>query len=335
LFTSPAIFILRETKKEILVFIFFILSPIILYTIGTIKIKSFQKLDLLKNDYKIRAIGSTINLERFYGNTDTLAVIDELIQISEPNLNEKTLFIWPEGIIPNIDQSGLREFHFLFQEKFNENHLLGIGINSVNKEENKKKFYNSFSLYDHKLNLIDYYNKVNLVPFGEFLPMENILSGVGLKSLTNNYQSFDSGNKRKIILIDQNDITLKILPLICYEIIYSGTIFNNYNFDYIINISEDGWFGNSVGPHQHFSHSIFRAIESGKYLIRSANNGITAIINPTGEVEKKIPIGNSGYIDFSEKRVSDSTLFSQHGNKMFLIIILLYIFLIFSFNRIL
>ena len=334
LFTSPAIFILRKTKKEILVFIFFILSPIILYTTGTIKIKSFQKLDLLKNDYKIRAIGSKINLERFYGNTDTLAVIDELIQISEPNLNEKTLFLWPEGIIPNIDQSGLREFYFLFQEKFNENHLLGIGINSVNKEENEKKFYNSFSLYDHRLNLIDFYNKVNLVPFGEFLPMENILSSAGLKSLTNNYQSFDSGNKRKIISIDQNDITLKILPLICYEIIYSGTIFNNYNFDYIINISEDGWFGNSVGPHQHFSHSIFRAIESGKYLIRSANNGITAIINPTGKVEKKIPIGNSGYIDFSEKRVSDSTMFSKHGNKMFLIIILLYIFLIFSFNRI-
>ena len=335
LFTSPAIFILRKTKKEILVFIFFILSPIILYTTGTIKIKSFQKLDLLKNDYKIRAIGSKINLERFYGNTDTLAVIDELIQISEPNLNEKTLFLWPEGIIPNIDQSGLREFYFLFQEKFNENHLLGIGINSVNKEENEKKFYNSFSLYDHRLNLIDFYNKVNLVPFGEFLPMENILSSAGLKSLTNNYQSFDSGNKRKIISIDQNDITLKILPLICYEIIYSGTIFNNYNFDYIINISEDGWFGNSVGPHQHFSHSIFRAIESGKYLIRSANNGITAIINPTGKVEKKIPIGNSGYIDFSEKRVSDSTMFSKHGNKMFLIIILLYIFLIFSSNRIL
>ncbi len=334
LFTSPAIFILRKTKKEILVFIFFILSPIILYTTGTIKIKSFQKLDLLKNDYTIRAIGSKINLERFYGNTDTLAVIDELIQISEPNLNEKTLFLWPEGIIPNIDQSGLREFYFLFQEKFNENHLLGIGINSVNKEENEKKFYNSFSLYDHRLNLIDFYNKVNLVPFGEFLPMENILSSAGLKSLTNNYQSFDSGNKRKIISIDQNDITLKILPLICYEIIYSGTIFNNYNFDYIINISEDGWFGNSVGPHQHFSHSIFRAIESGKYLIRSANNGITAIINPTGKVEKKIPIGNSGYIDFSEKRVSDSTMFSKHGNKMFLIIILLYIFLIFSFNRI-
>jgi apolipoprotein N-acyltransferase len=81
-------------------------------------------------------------------------------------------------------------------------------------------------------------------------------------------------------------------------------------------------------------HSIFRAIESGKYLIRSANNGISAIVNPIGLIEKEIPFGDSGYIDFSEKRIINTTLFSQHGNKMFLITILLYIFLIFSFNRI-
>ena len=70
-------------------------------------------------------------------------------------------------------------------------------------------------------------------------------------------------------------------------------------------------------------------------MIRSANNGITAVINPVGLVEKKIEIGNSGYLDLDEKRVTNKTLFSQYGNKMFLIIILLYIFLIFSFNRIL
>ena len=75
---------------------------------------------------------------------------------------------------------------------------------------------------------------------------------------------------------------MKILPLICYEIIYSGKIFSNSNFDYIVNISEDGWFGKSIGPEQHFTHSIFRAIESGKYVLRSANNGTTAIINPDG-----------------------------------------------------
>ena len=155
-----------------------------------------------------------------------------------------------------------------------------------------------------------------------------------MKSLTNNYQSFSTGESREILSINENGFDIKILPLICYEIIYSGNIFNDSNFDFIINISEDGWFGDSIGPHQHFAHSVFRAIESGKYLIRSANNGISAIINPTGFIEKKIEFGQSGYIDFYETRDFKETVFSKYGNKMFLIIILLYIFLIFSFNRI-
>jgi len=124
-----------------------------------------------------------------------------------------------------------------------------------------------------------------------------------------------------------------MLPLICYEIIYSGKIFDNPNFDLIINISEDGWFGNSIGPQQHFIHSIFRAVESGKYLIRSANNGVTAIINPLGIIEQQIEFGQSGYVDFNERKEIQPTVFSKYGNKIFMILILLYIFLIFSFNR--
>ena len=69
------------------------------------------------------------------------------------------------------------------------------------------------------------------------------------------------------------------MPLICYEIIYSGKLKKTNNFDFIINISEDGWFGNSIGPHQHFAHSIFRAVEEGKNIIRSTNNGISAFID--------------------------------------------------------
>jgi apolipoprotein N-acyltransferase len=121
--------------------------------------------------------------------------------------------------------------------------------------------------------------------------------------------------------------------LICYEIIYSGKIFKNPSFDLIINISEDGWFGRSIGPNQHFAHSIFRAVESGKYLLRSANNGIAAIVNPLGLVEQKVEYGKSGYIDFKEAKKIQPTLFSEYGNKIFIILILLYIFIIFSFNR--
>ena len=110
-------------------------------------------------------------------------------------------------------------------------------------------------------------------------------------------------------------------------------MFKNEEFDIIVNISEDGWFGESIGPKQHFIHSIYRAIESGKYVLRSANNGIAAIINPLGIVENQIEFNDVGYIDFFEKRKTQPTVFSKFGNKIFGIIILLYIFLIFSFNR--
>ena len=102
----------------------------------------------------------------------------------------------------------------------------------------------------------------------------------------------------------------------------------------MINISEDGWFGKSIGPKQHFAHSIFRSIESGKYLIRSANNGKAALINPLGVIEKQVNFQENGYIDFEEFRKIQPTIFSIYGNKIFGLIILLYIFLIFSFNRI-
>ena len=332
-FLSPAIFILRENKKAILVSIFFLLSPIVLYINGSAKIKNFSLLDIKENEFLIRIVGSNIELKRFYGNTETTPVINELIDLSNPNLDKQTLFIWPEGIIPNINQSELDEYKNLFKDKFNKNHLFGLGINNYEVKNGEGKFYNTFSFYDHEINLIAAYNKVNLVPFGEFLPFENFLRTIGMKSLTNNYQSYTKGKSRNLIKIGHNDFTFNFLPLICYEIIYSGKILNNPEIDYIINISEDGWFGNSIGPKQHFIHSIFRAVESRKYIIRSANNGISAIINPVGLIEKEIPQGKSGHIDFTEKRKMDPNMFSTFGNKMFLLTILLYIFLIISFNR--
>ena len=124
------------------------------------------------------------------------------------------------------------------------------------------------------------------------------------------------------------------MPLICYEIIYSGNLTKDFNFDFILNVSEDGWFGKSIGPKQHFVHSIFRAIENGKYVLRTSNNGMAAIINPLGQIEKKIDYGESGYIDFVNKRDLNKTIFSTFGNSIFIILILLYIFLTFSFNRV-
>ena len=224
----------------------------------------------------------------------------------------------------------------MFNDKFDKDHLIGIGVNSRILNSNKDMYFNSLSIFDHNLNLIENYNKVNLVPFGEFLPFEAFLNKLGLNTITNNFGSFTKGNDRKVISLNsENELqTLKFLPLICYEIIYTGNLTKNLDYNFILNISEDGWFGKSIGPKQHFAHSLFRAIETGKYVVRSANNGMTAIINPLGEIEKKLDYEEVGFIDFHERRDIEPTIFSKYGNKIFLVLILLYIFLIFSFNRI-
>ena len=151
------------------------------------------------------------------------------------------------------------------------------------------------------------------------------------------YYSYDTkmplGKKRNIIDLNKPNFSVRVLPLICYEIIYTGNISKIRDFDLIVNISEDGWFGQSIGPHQHFAHSAYRAIESGKYVLRSANNGIAAVVNPLGVVEKKIGLDQSGFVDLFETKKIKPTIFSKYGNKIFIIIILMYIFLIFSFNR--
>jgi len=334
LFISPALLILRDTRRDIWICIFFFLVTILFYSYGINSEEKFKKAKINPINYKIRVVSSNIKLDRFYYNIDPANVIEDLIKISSPDENEKIIFVWPEGILPGISQETLTDFKWLFEKHFNENHILVIGINSKSIEEGVTKHFNSLSIYDHNLNLINTYKKINLVPFGEFLPLEKIMRLLGFKSLTNNYQSYSKGKERNIINIEKYNSSVKFLPLICYEIIYSGRLFNNSNFDFIINISEDGWFGQSIGPKQHFIHSIYRAIESGKYVLRSANNGISAIINPIGLIEQEVSINKTGYLDFNQLKKTKPTVFSKFGNKIFGLIILLYIFLIFSFNRI-
>ena len=332
-FTVPALFIFRKSKKEIIVSIIFILLPILFILYGNFKENKYINKTLKENPYTIRLIGSNITLDRFYNNIQTEVVINELISISSPEKGRKILFIWPEGIIPNTYQDQLILYDDIIKKHFDENHLLGLGINRREINTNRNKFFNSFSMFDNELNLIDSYDKINLVPFGEFIPFENILNKIGFKAITNDFGSFSRGNKRKIFQLEKSNQQIKFLPLICYEIIYSGYLTDNFNFNFILNISEDGWFGKSIGPDQHFSHSIFRAIENGKHLLRSSNNGMAAIINPLGQIEKKIDYGETGYIDFNNRRDLDKTIFSTFGNSIFITLILLYIFLIFSFNR--
>ena len=219
----------------------------------------------------------------------------------------------------------MKFYSYIFSENYSDKHKIILGINS----SEGSNVFNSMVVLDNNANILSKYNKNKLVPFGEFLPFENFFSKFGFKKITQGYKSFSPDNKRNIISIDN----INFVPLICYEIIYSGKINSNKNFDLILNISEDGWFGDSIGPYQHFSHSIFRSIEEGKNLIRSANNGISAFINPKGQVVNKIKSTEKGVIEVKSFKKTKKTLFSSFGNKIFFYFLLFYISLFFFLKR--
>ena len=140
---------------------------------------------------------------------------------------------------------------------------------------------------------------------------------------------------RKILNLGDKFKEKSILPLICYEIIYSGQIKTKDQLpDLVINISEDGWFGKSTGPYQHFTKAVYRSVEEGVFIARSANKGISAFIDPNGRVIKSLNITEPGNIEINFPYFRESTLFANYGNKIFFLIILLYIFLLLIFKKI-
>jgi apolipoprotein N-acyltransferase len=319
-------------KKEfVLKNIFFVLFCLIIF-IGNY---SYGKFKLNNSNYKfdkeinVKIISPNFSLKD-YNNQSEEFQIKRLIKISDPKKDKKTLFIWPEGIFYQSYLEDIKKYRNLFKDKFSENHLIILGINNFTSINNidDQKYFNSLAVLNYKLEILSLYNKINLVPFGEFLPFEKTLSKFGLKKITPGYSSFSSGDERMMINLGSQFNEKLILPLICYEIIYPAKIKKaNQLPDLVVNISEDAWFGQSIGPQQHFTKAIYRSIEEGVFIARSANKGISAFINPNGKVLKSLNTGESGNIELNFPYFNQPTLFSNHGNKIFFLIILLYIFL--------
>ena len=322
------IFFKKSLKIKLILSFFFIVILLLNHFYGYQKIKNNEKFYTEFKDLKIKVISPKIPIEKFFEPNNEEIIIEELIKLSNPNILDNTIFIFPEGALAGINFDQLKSFKKMFSEKFSKSHTIVMGINTEKIIDNSNKVYNSMVILDNKLNLIDEYNKIKLVPFGEFLPFEKFFKRIGLRKISYGYESFSSGNHRNLILLD--GINFNFIPLICYEIIYSGKInLGPDESDFIINISEDGWFGNSIGPHQHFSHSIFRAIEEGKNIIRASNNGISAYIDGNGLIINKLESTHKGVIEINNYKSLKKTFFSKHGNNIFFYFILFYIILLF------
>ena len=304
IFVFPVIIILKRSSifKFSFSYLLFIFS---LYIYGNyaLNINKKETLSNLKNsEVNFKIISPSFDINYGLKDEDVEKLLERIIKFSDPKKDEKTIFVWPEGVFAGYYFNDLKKFKGIIQKNFSSKHNIVFGTNTFN--EKLEKTYNSLIIIDNNFNKLYQYNKIRLVPFGEFLPAENILKKIGLKKITEGYGSFSRGSNSQNFLYD----SYNILPVICYELIFPE-IFQNSNkkTNIILNISEDGWFGDSIGPSQHFIKAKFRAIENNSFLIRSANKGYSAFINNKGQVikildpnepgniELKIPILNNNY----------------------------------------
>ena len=247
-----------------------------------------------------------------------------MIKYSDPEKERKTLFIWPEGVFSGYSFDEILSFKSMILSNFSNKHHIVFGANKLDPISGN--FYNSMFIIDKKFEVIQSYNKRKLVPFGEFLPLQKILNNFGLKKITEGHGSFLKGQEDNNLIIEK----LNILPLICYEIIFPNLIQKSeIDTNLIINISEDGWFGNSIGPDQHFAKSIFRAIENNTFLLRSTNRGVSAIIDNKGNIIKRINRNEAGNIEFEVPLIKSNKI----KNDLIFFILLITYLLVFLINK--
>jgi apolipoprotein N-acyltransferase len=247
------------------------------------------------NSIYVKIISPSFDLKYNLSNEELIENITKLIRYSSPEKNKKTLFVWPEGVFTGFNLEQIKQYKSTFEEVFSDNHLILFGVNTISESKVKIQTSNSLVIINNKFEVLFKYNKIKLVPFGEFLPFEKVLTNLGLKKITEGFGSFLEGKDSNVFILNK----LKLLPLICYEIIFPELSYSQKQKNLIVNISEDAWFGKTIGPDQHLAKAIFRSIENNVFLIRSANKGFSVFIDNKGVIRKILTPEEIGVIELN------------------------------------
>ncbi|MCG8377982.1 MAG: apolipoprotein N-acyltransferase [Proteobacteria bacterium] len=235
------------------------------------------------------------------------------------------LIIWPETAIPSLYHLADDFIDNIKNRMQDENAMFMSGIAYKNLDSNK--YFNSVLLIDDKDR---FYHKHHLVPFGEYLPLEPIL-GAFLHFLKIPMSDFSSGKfDEKLFSTDKGIFGMSI----CYEDAYATEIRQSLpTANILINVSNDAWFGDSLAPHQHLQIARMRALESGRYMLRATNTGISAIIDETGQIVTQSPQFEPHALSGEVKLFEGNTPFSFYGNYVVLFISLIILLITYYLQR--
>jgi len=234
-----------------------------------------------------------------------------------------THVIWPEAALPFVylfdDDIAKGSQRAAFDRLLAPGTRLITGANRAETAQNGQgerivsAVYNSVLALDDRGEVLATADKSHLVPFGEYLPFQETLEAIGIRQLTNLPGGFAAGEQIGTLSLDGLP---PVTPLVCYEIIFPGAVTPGDRPAWLLNVTDDSWFGETAGPYQHLHQARMRAVEEGLPVIRAANTGISAVIGPRGELRKRLALGSMGAIDTALPPALQEPLYARAGTLM-------------------
>lgn len=229
--------------------------------------------------------------------------------------------IWPETAVPYFIGSEPSRRH-LVARALGNGPVVITGAPRIEEGGERPVYYNSVHVIGPEAQLLASYDKAHLVPFGEYLPFRKFLNRLGLEKFTPGAVDFSPGPGLRTITIPGLPA---FGPLVCYEVIFPGRVIADQERpEWLLNLTNDGWFGTSPGPYQHLAMTRFRAAEEGLPIIRAAGTGISAVIDPYGRVVSSLGLNEQGVIDSGLPRPLDGTTpYARFGDLFFALLVIL------------
>jgi apolipoprotein N-acyltransferase len=235
------------------------------------------------------------------------------------------LVIWPEAAMPFLPLDTPEAIELIGKLLPPGTHLVSGALRADPPPApatpiGELRLYNTLLAFGAEGKLVAAYDKIHLVPFGEFLPLYALLNRIGLEPLTRQGAGFSSGaSPRALITLPRIPA---FAPLICYEAIFPRAIVQGRERPaFLANVTNDGWFGNTTGPRQHLHQARVRAVEEGLPLLRAANNGITAVVDAHGRVLDRLDLDVVGVIDARLPTALPPTVYGRFGDLAFVLML--------------
>jgi len=321
----PALFARAYRQKSATVFAVVLLavfSALIAWGQGRV-LREFSQGDF---PYIVRIVQPNIKQEAKWDADKRAAIRHTLWSLTlKPTKTPPHLVVWPETSLSLTSTADVRRLEQEAYDYLWSYAVLAAGVFEIEADDQgQPRFFNRVGFYGADGMRFGAFDKAHLVPFGEFLPFQNLWP---VRPVAFQAGSMTAGKGVKTIR--QSDMP-PVSPLICYEVLFPGKVVDRVNRpQWILNVTNDAWYGRTSGPYQHLDIARTRAIEEGLPVIRAANTGISAVIDPLGRIVEKLPLETQGVIDQPLPPALKATPFAKFGNRMFFVLLVFFGFLAF------